>query len=679
MNKLLVILLTLCLVLPAEAHKGRGAPSTAAFNPMGINFSAGGGGTTYYEAFPIFKNRVRESAGFTDPASFPNTVALDSSGWPTANFQVVLFSQGSGTATFSWLTGLWDCGFQGTGSETISSLNGSTITNIVHHASPTYSTFNITNLASNQGFQVTGVSASPNNPKNIFCYLPAYPGSVIDDPTQASAFTTEAINHYSTYGWIRWMVWNKPITNATTMTATNRLTPANTQASYANSASEGIPQEWAISFCLAANVDCWLNLPNIYDVSFSYITSLANAINAAVPAGRHIYLEIGDELWNGAGAGSILWNSTANAYMPGGAIGYYAYQAHSIAGIFRTIFGARYGTDIRLVMAWQTQGNGFGWQFNLYNYYNSNGWAIGVNNGGDFYTTAIAPYININGPTNSMTIAQIDANLITESTARAFDHTNSFWWQIEQNKVMGLKWGLYQTEYEGGWQTNAESSSTVNVGASIMDSGMTTVMNDFYQVIANSGARGLSTFTGGIDSDNSSNLSPIDELSTAYPITTGTSPRFASIVNYTGGWTSQRNVVTTPGASIAGGSYLDTVSGTSNNLGSAGSGNPGDAPNLNFGGELTYLECSTVSRTASLVVNFSNSGGSAGATELEYGSAPAGFTVLGGGTPTSVSIPTGTNNVTIGSVPITVGCGYVTLGTPNVRQGSITVNSLTFN
>jgi hypothetical protein len=637
------------------------------FNPMGINFPAGGSVSTYAEGFPIFKNRVRESPGFTT-SSIDTEASVDANGWPNGNFDVYLWTQESGGTIPSWVAGTWDCGFIGTGSEVIAPLGSDTLSNPVHGTGGAYSTFNLTNLVKNSGFAVTGVTGSVTN---VFCYLPEYPGSTIDNPTSATAFTTEAIDHYENYGWIRWMQWQRVIHNSTTATSSNRATPSNFQAPFYNTTGEGIPAEWAISFCLAAKTDCWLNLPNVYDSTFSYITSLANALYAVVPPGRHVYLEISDELWHDAGAGITAWQNAASAY--GGQIPYLAYQDHNIASIFRDVFGSRYGSDIRLVDAWQADPAGVWHQYLLFQQYITNGWPINAANGGDFYNTSVAPYMNLTDPSDSMTIAQIDSNLTAQGSIQAWQ---SF---LESITVMGLKWGLPMLPYEGGWQTNTESTGIVNAGASILDSGMTAVMNNYYQSIASSGAIGMTTFSGGVDSNDGNNLSPIDELTRPYPITTADSPRFASIMDNVGGLTPTRNVVTSAGAVVSGGNYLDNSGSPAPSLGDDGEGNYFDSPNYSVAGQVSYLVWCATARTTSLVVNFTNSG-SSGQTQLEHGSAPSGYSILGGtSSPTLITIPAGTNNVTIGSVPLAKGWNYVTLGDPGTRQSSITINSLTFN
>jgi hypothetical protein len=652
----------------------KGVPCNAGIiNPMGINDGAGGAGTHYYEGFPMFKNRVRESQGFSVYGTPGSPATLNSAGWPTQSFGVLLWIAAAGTPP-SWLSGTWSCGFIGTGSETVSTYQAAqnTVTNYVARSGGAYSTFNLvigtpTNAAVD--FQVGNVSTAVTN---IYCYLPEYNTlSGIDTPTSSSAYTTEALAHYSNYNFIRWMNWNEVIGNATTMTSANRLTPSNTQAPWAGSSLERVPQEWVAGFSVAANAGAWLNLPPVYDGTYTYVTSLANALFAQVPAGHKIYLEEADEMWNDAGAGITAWQNSATSF--GSTWGYLATQVHAMAGIFKSVYGARYGTDVCFVEAWQSGSNGVFFQWNIWHYYQTQGWTINAANGGDFCYTSIAPYMNTgytSGQYNN-TVAQILATLTTAGTSQAFNSA------MEQNVVMGMKYGLAEYTYEGGWQTNAENSELVNAGAAILNSGMTAVMNNYYQGEANSGVISFGTYTGGVDSNDTGNLSPVDEFTTQYPITNST-PRFASILNYTAGWTPTRNVVTNAGATIPGGNYLDTSGGTLPTLAESGYDVPFDAPNYGECCQVSYLVWTAAARNAALVVNFTNTGG-AGSTHLEYGSSPNGYTILGGGTPTSVAIPSGTNNVSVATVPLAKGWNYITLGVPNTTQSAITVNSLTLN
>lgn len=205
-------------------------PASAVINPVGANFYAGGGTALSFENFPIFKNRVRESRGFTDPLSLGNHVARNAAGWPIADFAVVLWE---GSAVPSWLSASsagnpFKCRFIGTGSETITGVfGGNNIANVVHGFAGAYTTFDYYS-AGQGGFVVSGTSGAVTN---ICAYLPGYNMGTIDDVTLPTAFTNEAILQYSQYRWLRVMKGEAVEFNSKLSTAANRRTPANTQAS----------------------------------------------------------------------------------------------------------------------------------------------------------------------------------------------------------------------------------------------------------------------------------------------------------------------------------------------------------------------------------------------------------------------------------------------------------------
>jgi len=195
---------------------------------MGINLFADGQYTTAYEGFPLFKNRVREALGFSTLANYQVPVALNSSGWPTANFQVILYAG----IQQSWGVGNYSCGFVGSGNETIAAVNNATISNVRPGTGGAYTTFTLTSTvaagsASDYGFSLSGVTEPVTN---IYCYLPEYNGlDGIDDPASPSAFTTEAVSFYRQFGWLRLMWYSNALYNTTQMTSSNRSTPSNTQ------------------------------------------------------------------------------------------------------------------------------------------------------------------------------------------------------------------------------------------------------------------------------------------------------------------------------------------------------------------------------------------------------------------------------------------------------------------
>jgi hypothetical protein len=657
------------LAMPrARAHIGpRGSQSPAIVQlPAGMNLSAGGAGTTSYEGLPIYKNRIRECKGFLEVGSSSTLTTVSSSGWPTTDFQVLLTTGTYVSTRGEWASGTWKCGFIGAG--TPAGINGATASNI--GSSGSYTTFDLTGVGTNGGFKVTGTSGGATN---VFAYLPAYPAEAIDNMLSASAFTNEAIAAYSKAGYIRAMDWTNCIQNAVTMTSSNRATPSNTQCFYQNvgisSPTEGVPLEVVAAFCMACNVPAWLNLPNLFDGTFTYITNLADALYSLVPVGFPIYLELSDELWNGEGAGITAWSSAATTY--GGTnvpVPYYAYQHHNIASIFQGVFGARYGTDIRLVSAWQTTGNGVAFREHIRQAYATNGWSVS----NDFYASSIAPYFNTGYTSGeySNTIAQIEATLTTVSAAQPMASN------MESIVVLGLKDGLSHICYEGGWQTNAENSGLINGGAAAQDSGMAAVMEGYYQAGVNSGSHGIPQWAG-VDINTDTNLTPINEFYDDWTtFTTSGAPRLTAVETANAGpYTPTRNVVSGSGSVIHGYNWIDNNDGsTLATLGTTGFTSPSWSPNYGTSYQASFVVNCTKAGTYTLVANCTNSGGSSGATGLEWGGEKNPYQTSG-----SVSIPTGTGNTTLGTVTLVEGANYVCLTGNGSAQSTVAINTLTFN
>jgi hypothetical protein len=652
-------------------------PPPPSLNPIGVNLFALGIGSNYGEGFPIYKNRFREGYGpFVTGSAYPGTLPLlNAEGWPTEEFSWAAWATGTGSnSQASWVEGNWSCGFTGSGAETVTSLNGTTISNLVQSGGVT--TFTMSGVGNYGGFTVGNVTQAVTN---IFAYLPEYNSlNTIDNPLDASAITTEALAHFGKIGIVRAMQWTNVIREGTTMTSSNRATPSNTQAAYtswrgANGTVEGVPSEWTAAIALASGVASWINVGPVFDSSFTAITALANALYALVPAGNPMYIEIGNELWLNAGAGYTAWQNAASAY--GSKQAYWSYQAHSIAAIFRGVFGSRYGTDVRLVLAWQQGGNGVYMQYLIYGYYASQGWSISE----DLYCTSCAPYYQTGLAEGSTdTVAQILSAYTTNAESICFNAAD------ESFIVMGLKYGLPCIGYEGGPQVNSEPGDIENLPGALMNSGMATVDETFYQSCSNAGFYGLVPFADGVNSGNSysatggdTNYCPINQFDYSYSdLLAGNSPRWNAIL---AGWpTPTRNVVSGSGSIISGNCYLNSNSGSNPTLNESTyppNENGVPAPNYEVQGEIAYLINCTRAGIYTLVVNFDNTGGSSGTTGCEYGGNFNPYTVIA---PT-VSIPTGTNNVTVGGVELVAGANYIVLGNPGSNQADITVNSLTFN
>lgn len=248
------------------------------FNPLGINFAAGGAATLTYEGFPVFQDMFRcgrwinnitgslASTGILTVTATLNssacivlgtvlggagvpgrtviltqltgtanglgtyqttssgttlgsqamslagqggnspTVPLDTNGWPTTDFQFLLWE---GHTALSWQTagtGKFACGFtsKGTGGETITGAGNCTISNKQYTGGTGgVVTFDLQINTPGTGgavnFTVTGTTGGVTK---IFCWLPGYRASSYSAST---LITTEAFTNYSTFGWLRGM------------------------------------------------------------------------------------------------------------------------------------------------------------------------------------------------------------------------------------------------------------------------------------------------------------------------------------------------------------------------------------------------------------------------------------------------------------------------------------------
>ena len=695
-------------------------------NVMGINSFADGQYTTFLEGFPLFKNRIREASGFGTAATYNAQVALNSAGWPTADFQVILFN---GTQQ-SWGVGNFSCGFIGSGSETISAVNSATVSNIVHGSGGAYTTFTLTSTTAlgggaNFGFSVTGTSGAITN---IFAYLPEYNTlNTIDNPASASAFTAEAVSFYRQFSFMRLMWYSNSQSNTTQMTSANRNTPANTQTqtlglnggfnTYALSSSpgstsatlastwagatgnyavifysttggadqarnvtltqgstttftwsnalsgsyeataaigiEGAPIEWMIALANATGtMGLWINIPAWEDGTDgspgSYSTAVLQLLASSYTSSGPLYFERGNEnFWNTYFCTPVLNNllSVASGSYSD-VLDYMAYGAHAFANLARSYLPSGWwGARAFQVEGSQAVVGGFGSYYTA-DYLGSLDTRSGGNPGADVQYIALAPYVN---PTigGSDSVATIESNVYSWLTSQAPD------WGAEQTDIVARNYGLKGlVTYESGIQWNTVSgTSNANVGAAIMDSGMTAPIRAIYQQYANFGFQAYGHFAAGVYvSSMYANAAPVNELSTNYStlISSG-SPTLAAIQPFEAAQTITRNVVSGSGSSFSGANWADNIGVTDGTFSQAWTG----VPNLSFfdTGYCLYRVWNPTAASLVLTLSVTFSGVS--------------------GSPTSNLIVNGT---TVAS-GVAVSNGVVTFGSVTLRQGTISLCS----
>lgn len=525
----------------------------------------------------MFKNRVRESRGFTTSASnWETQVTLSSAGWPTEDFGCVLFENGGG-AFPSWADGAFTCGFTltGTNTPTVASVFGGTVSALTNVGGNSW-TFTLTVSGNTDfGFEVTNTGGGATN---IFAYPAEYPGSTIDDVTQSSSYLPEAIAKYSQLWGIRNMWLSNVPYNIVENTSTTRRTPSNTQAQQgwgnANpSSTEGFPVEWAVYFAKACNIGVWLTLPVWEDGTDNAAGTYTSAVltmlaSVFIPTGLPIVLEIGNELWNsgtypiGIGVGETLNTLAVNNGFASsdtdyaGVYHYLGYKIHALANACRTAFGSAFGTQVKLVLADQ-QGDD-SWASDMPEALAYMAATYGSVSS-DLAYLAIAPYINLAHNSSDTSIADIEADIAAVGVTQPYVDGS------EHVSILAQHFGLVLAAYESGWQTNSEANNSY-INPAILDSGMEAVMrDDVWKPIIDAGYQGpIMNFESGVSTGATATDNSIaDEWTNDYAtfVTSG-SPRFNALTAInTGGYTPQRNVLTASGQVFEGTNSADNTSG----------------------------------------------------------------------------------------------------------------------
>ena len=707
------------LARPSWGRNPRGQPFPSIYqnpnNAMGVVVGYGACSPST-QNFAIWKNRVRECRGFTQALSINTFVALTSAGWPAADFACILNENDSSNCP-AWAYGsggVFTCGFLSpTGTETVSASDGGTVSGLVNRIAPAYTTFNLTVTSSTGAFGFKAQNTTPGStPYNVFAYLPAYPGSAIDDPTNVNSITNEAIAHYGQFAHLRTGLGMSNAASAIYQgTAAMRATPSNFQSvqqsgvgtvaltalpgagalnatlsapwsqatgyyglyfygATANTcplvylkngstacpdpsqpnppasgaanwitagnlglaqaatgnptiAQQGLPIEWQVAVANAAKTGLWLCFPLIGDgTNFSagsYEAAALAYVAANYTGGGNVYIEISNEVWNSGAQPYLLLRTMAQytGFVPIGNLDsspYVAYLLHAMANACRTAFGSAFGKTVKLVYAWQL--NQISHYSEVFNYLQNN-YGAPAN---DVQAFAVAPYMNTGFNTGTSptaaaaTVAQIEAQLTAIGSIRNFQGG------VENTAIMGMHWGVPLVSYEGGWQVNSENSGETNASAAVLDSGMAAVMENYYTASYNSGFVLHSHTCAGVydGAIPSTFLSIGDNWSNSYSaVIANTAPMELGVLPFTSGIpTPTRNTVPTHG---------------------------------------TYAVQLTVTGS--------------GQTNLEYGNAQNGFTIV------STGVAVNNNTVNLGNVTLVKGPNYIYLG-QSASQPGITITGL---
>ena len=552
--------------------------TTSGLNPVGGNLSAGGIGRLSYEGFATYKNRVREGRGFTVSNSYTQ-VNLDASGWPTVGHDVILW-EGSSSSIPPWATAAnfstpFKCGFIGAGTVSTNPGGSETIANFVAgNGTTTYSTFDLYGFTGNFFGWTNSAGA-----KNVFAYLPAYPGTVIDDPTQTSSLTNEAVALWKNFSMLRDMeASNAPGNTTNPNTSSTRRTNLNTQAdqNWSGNNTEGYPKEWMINIVVSAGIGYYCNLPISDDGTSnsagSYCSAVLNLIlTKVIPTGQKVIFELGNEIWNGTASGmsgTLGNNAVAHGFATSlsdftGILQYFGYLHHALANMCRTIFGSSFGVgkQVQLIMCYQMGGNGYVTAFpDVVNYLNTN---YGTPNA-DIQGLGNAPYMNLSNNAGDTTPTLVLSDLTTQAGVAPYANG------CEHTSIYAAHWGMSYYMYEGQWQLNAEATNS-NISTVMASALLTPVLETWAKTCVDAGFKNINWFNVGVAQNlNSPYTDGLGAL--LWPPTTSNSPQLAAIAALSPGtYLSGRNVITNSGDSILGGNFSDLNGGTPYSLESADS------------------------------------------------------------------------------------------------------------
>lgn len=223
-------------------------------------------------------NLLRQARAFGSANSpWDGNMTLDSNGWPTTDFGIVLQSDGYN------INGTYKIKFTGKADVSPTATQGS-VTNVVYDSSTNTQT---ADLIINPGADQIMISFRNTNggAKDIQILQPGY------DLTQANDFATPYLNLVSRFTTLRFMDW--ACTNGNPVVNWADRTPP-TSPSYA--LGKGVPWEEAIRLCNTVKRDMWVNIPAM--ATDDYVTQFAKLVYAQLDPSLNVYFEYSNEVWN---------------------------------------------------------------------------------------------------------------------------------------------------------------------------------------------------------------------------------------------------------------------------------------------------------------------------------------------------------------------------------------------
>jgi hypothetical protein len=301
----------------------------------------------------------------------------------------------------------------------------------------------VSNITSSSGaLRFTVAATSPGDQKYVTVAFNVDPANYLKnlDCREANASTTdniapEFVSTINGFNLVRFVKWSRAEANPASVTWANRTKPGDGQFTQVDL----VPVEYIVEAANKANADPYVNIP--WNADNDYITRYATYVRDNLAAGHKVYVEVSNEVWNGAYP--VYAQACAEAKsegLPGAdapglgcAPERYTERVRQVMTIWTNVFSGQMNRLVR-VFAWQHVQPY--WSDKLLAYQSTYQYVDAL---------ATAPYFGHDAPT--WTAGQtLDSIMNTLLPGMIADQVN---FGVQQ-KAVAQKYGLQYMTYEGG-------------------------------------------------------------------------------------------------------------------------------------------------------------------------------------------------------------------------------------
>ncbi|GGE99153.1 hypothetical protein GCM10011611_00860 [Aliidongia dinghuensis] len=493
-----------------------------AATPLGINGAVALPG----EPGNMFADLMKQAGAFTAYSNTQQTVAVDAQGWPLADATLPVWSSGrelDGTYQLSFAGEAQVTDWANLGSFSVGGVSyGSVLPAGVGYDAATNTTSATWTVAAASapttatlGFgqsQRTATSAVGSGITNLQILRPVAPGSATTHAA-GELFSAQYKSFLSYFTGIRFMDYLAINGNKQQHWA-DRVTPGLGSQYQAVSGygwqGKGGSLEYLVALANETGKDVWINIPAYVDDDYvtklaqllafgsdgtnPYTSAQANPVYPPLNSNLKVYVEYGNELWNGAYQQSSANQSLANAAVAAGGspLNYDGSTDQTvwakrrvvdrtvrISSLFRAVWGdGGMMTRVRPVFEWQ-YGNAnntaaIGLTY-LENYYdNADGVAhVASPHPANYYLWGGgAGWYQTSTAASGSTVSAIYAGSVTNPST-------------EGDAIWALGFGLHEMGYEGGFEVGGDNPTAVQLAADTDPNAQgfeTTAINKFFQL-----------------------------------------------------------------------------------------------------------------------------------------------------------------------------------------------------